>query len=156
MWICVGYCVNNFSQFLRMLITHRFSSEICGLFTSLSNLFFPLNSRILGVIHIFTSPTAATANFLFNLSHLTHKGVINTMKLVCSKSNLLKSVNIVLKAIPGRTTMPILECILIDASTNNIKLQPTIWNLELKPSLTVPFWKRNCCNWCKNFLWYHS
>ena len=121
MWICVGYCVNNFSQFLRMLITHRFSSEICGLFTSLSNLFFPLNSRILGVIHIFTSPTAATANFLFNLSHLTHKGVINTMKLVCSKSNLLKSVNIVLKAIPGKTTMPILECILIDASTNNIK-----------------------------------
>ena len=45
----------------------------------------------------------------------------NTMKLVCSKSNLLKSVNIVLKAIPGKTTMPILECILIDASTNNIK-----------------------------------
>ena len=43
------------------------------------------------------------------------------MKLVCSKSNLLKSVNIVLKAIPGKTTMPILECILIDASTNNIK-----------------------------------
>lgn len=36
-------------------------------------------------------------------------------------SNLLKSVNIVLKAIPGKTTMPILECILIDASTNNIK-----------------------------------
>jgi len=104
-----------------MLITHLFSSEICGLFTSLSNLFFPLNSRILGVIHIFTSPTAATADFLFNLSHLTHKGVINTMKLVCSKSNLLKSVNIVLKAIPGKTTMPILECILIDASTNNIK-----------------------------------
>lgn len=29
--------------------------------------------------------------------------------------------NIVLKAIPGKTTMPILECILIDASTNNIK-----------------------------------
>ena len=43
------------------------------------------------------------------------------MKLVCSKNNLLKSVNIVLKAIPGKTTMPILECILIDASTNNIK-----------------------------------
>ena len=135
MWICVGYCVNNFSQFLRMLITHRFSSEICGLFTSLSNLFFPLNSRILGVIHIFTSPTAATADFLFNLSHLTHKGVINTMKLVCSKSNLLKSVNIVLKAIPGKTTMPILECILIDASTNNIKWKKELLQLMQKFSL---------------------
>ena len=43
------------------------------------------------------------------------------MKLICQKNNLLKSVNIVLKAIPGKTTMPMLECILIDASTNNIK-----------------------------------
>ena len=43
------------------------------------------------------------------------------MKLVFSKSNLLKSVSIVMKAVPSRTTMPILECILIDASTNTIK-----------------------------------
>lgn len=44
------------------------------------------------------------------------------MKLVCSKANLLKGVNIVSKAVPTRTTMAILECILIDASTNEIKL----------------------------------
>ena len=44
------------------------------------------------------------------------------MKLICSKSNLLKGVNIVSKAVPSRTTMPILECILIDASANEIKL----------------------------------
>ena len=43
------------------------------------------------------------------------------MHLVCSKSNLLKSVNISLRAVPSRTTMSILECILIDASTNEIK-----------------------------------
>ena len=43
------------------------------------------------------------------------------MKIVCSKSNLLKSVNIVMKAVPSKTTMPILECILIDASANSIK-----------------------------------
>ena len=43
------------------------------------------------------------------------------MKLVFSKSNLLKSVSIVMKAVPSRTTMPILECILIDASTSEIK-----------------------------------
>lgn len=43
------------------------------------------------------------------------------MKIICSKSNLQKSVNIVMKAVPGKTTMPILECILIDASTNEIK-----------------------------------
>ena len=44
------------------------------------------------------------------------------MKLICSKSNLLRGVNIVSKAVPARTTMAILECILIDASTNEIKL----------------------------------
>ncbi len=44
------------------------------------------------------------------------------MKLICSKSNLLKGVNIVSKAVPSKTTMTILECILIDASTNEIKL----------------------------------
>lgn len=44
------------------------------------------------------------------------------MKIICSKSNLLHGVNIVSKAVPSRTTMPILECILIDASANEIKL----------------------------------
>ncbi len=44
------------------------------------------------------------------------------MKLVCSKSNLLQGVNIVSKAVPTRTTMAILECILIDASSDEIKL----------------------------------
>ena len=43
------------------------------------------------------------------------------MKLVFSKSNLLKSVSIVMKAVPSRTTMPILECILIDAAAGEIK-----------------------------------
>ena len=44
------------------------------------------------------------------------------MKLICSKSNLLHGVNIVSKAVPTRTTMVILECILIDASADEIKL----------------------------------
>jgi DNA polymerase-3 subunit beta len=44
------------------------------------------------------------------------------MKLTCSKSNLLKGVNIVSKAVPTRTSMAILECILIDASSDEIKL----------------------------------
>lgn len=43
------------------------------------------------------------------------------MKLICSKSNLLQGVNIVLKAVPSKTTMSILECILIDATTGSIK-----------------------------------
>ena len=43
------------------------------------------------------------------------------MKIICSKANLLKSVNISLKAVPSKTTMPILECILVDATTSQIK-----------------------------------
>ena len=44
------------------------------------------------------------------------------MKFVCKKSDLLKGVNIVLKAVPSKTTMSILECILIDASAGQIKM----------------------------------
>ena len=43
------------------------------------------------------------------------------MKFVFTKSNLNKAVGIVMKAVPTRTTMNILECILIDATTNEIK-----------------------------------
>ena len=44
------------------------------------------------------------------------------MKIICSKSNLVKGVSIVSKAVPSKTTMPILECVLIDATTDIIKL----------------------------------
>lgn len=44
------------------------------------------------------------------------------MKLICKKSDLLNGVSTVSKAVPNKTTMSILECILIDASKNEIKL----------------------------------
>lgn len=44
------------------------------------------------------------------------------MKIRCQKAELVKGVSIVSKAVPAKTTMPILECILIDATTNTIKL----------------------------------
>ncbi len=44
------------------------------------------------------------------------------MKIICSKQNLLNGVQIVSKAVPSKTTMPILECILIDASKGQISL----------------------------------
>jgi DNA polymerase-3 subunit beta len=49
------------------------------------------------------------------------KGVIN-MNIVCEKSKLLEGINISLKAIPGKSTMAILECIVIEAKENMIKL----------------------------------
>lgn len=44
------------------------------------------------------------------------------MKLLFQKDSLLNGINIVSKAIPSKTTMPILECILIDASAGEVKL----------------------------------
>ena len=44
------------------------------------------------------------------------------MKILCSKSELTSGLNIVSKAVPSKTTMSILECILIDCTDGNIKL----------------------------------
>ena len=57
------------------------------------------------------------------------------MKFVCKKSDLLKGVNIVLKAVPSKTTMSILECILIDASANEIKLTANDMELGIETKI---------------------
>lgn len=57
------------------------------------------------------------------------------MKLICSKSNLLHGVNIVSKAVPTRTTMAILECLLIDASANEIKLTANDMELGIETKI---------------------
>ena len=44
------------------------------------------------------------------------------MKFTCNKSDMTEAVNIVLKAVPGKTTMPILECVVIEAAGDQIKL----------------------------------
>lgn len=57
------------------------------------------------------------------------------MKIICSKSNLLHGVNIVSKAVPSRTTMAILECILIDASTDEVKLTANDMELGIETKI---------------------
>ena len=44
------------------------------------------------------------------------------MKIVCTKSNLLNGVQTVSKAVPSKTTMSILECILVDTRNGEIKM----------------------------------
>ena len=44
------------------------------------------------------------------------------MKIICNRNELIKAINIVMKAVPVRTTMPVLECILVDAQTGQIRL----------------------------------
>ena len=70
------------------------------------------------------------------------------MKIICTKSNLVKGVSIVSKAVPSKTTMPILECILIDATTDTIKL--TANDMELR--LREPFFKKESLHWMPRFF----
>lgn len=44
------------------------------------------------------------------------------MHIICDKSKLIEGMNIVMKAIPGKTTMMILECVVIKVKDNQIKL----------------------------------
>lgn len=57
------------------------------------------------------------------------------MKLICSKTNLLNGVQIVSKAVPNKTTMSILECILLDATKGVITL--TANDMELGIETTI-------------------
>lgn len=57
------------------------------------------------------------------------------MKLICSKSNLLNGVQIVSKAVPNKTTMSILECILVDTTGGRITL--TANDMEMGIETTI-------------------
>lgn len=54
------------------------------------------------------------------------------MKLVCSKSNLLNGVQIVSRAVSNKTTMSILECIMVDASKGRITLTANDMDLGIE------------------------
>ena len=51
------------------------------------------------------------------------------MKFICEKEKILKAINSVVKGVSSRTTMPILEGILIQTNDNEIKL--TTYDLEI-------------------------
>ena len=51
------------------------------------------------------------------------------MKFICEREKLLKAINSVVKGVASKTTMPILEGILIQTNDNEIKL--TTYDLEI-------------------------
>lgn len=57
------------------------------------------------------------------------------MKIICNKANLVKGVSTVSKAVPSKTTMPILECILIDATNDIIKLTANDMELGIQTEI---------------------
>ena len=44
------------------------------------------------------------------------------MKIICQQHKLINSINIAIKAVSSKTTMPILECLIINAESDTIKL----------------------------------
>ena len=54
------------------------------------------------------------------------------MKLVCSKATLLNGLQVVSKAVPNKTTMSILECILIDSTDGPIRLTANAMELGIE------------------------
>lgn len=54
------------------------------------------------------------------------------MKIICSKSNLFSAINIVLKAVPAKTSMSVLECILIKADNDEIKFESNDMELAIE------------------------
>lgn len=57
------------------------------------------------------------------------------MKLLFKKSNILNGLQIVSKAVPAHTTMPILQCILIEAKDHDIKLTANDMDLGIETSI---------------------
>ncbi len=60
------------------------------------------------------------------------KGDYTQMKIQCLKGDLLNGVNIVLKAVPVKSTMPILECLIIEVSDDIIKLTANDMELAIE------------------------
>lgn len=57
------------------------------------------------------------------------------MKFTCNKSEMNEAINIVLKAVPGKTTMPILECVVIEAQGDELKLTTNDMSLGIETRL---------------------
>ena len=57
------------------------------------------------------------------------------MKFICSRTNLIKSINIAQRAVPVRSSMPILSCILVQAFDNGIFFQSNDMELCIETRL---------------------
>lgn len=56
------------------------------------------------------------------------------MRIICKKESLLTNINIVSKAVTQRTTLPILECILITADENGVKMMANDLEMGIETS----------------------
>ncbi len=66
------------------------------------------------------------------------------MKLIFEKSDLLNAINIVMKAVPSKTTMSILECILVDATSDEIRFTANDMELGIKTTVKGEIIEKGC------------
>ena len=66
------------------------------------------------------------------------------MKVVCSKENLMKGLNTVKSAVPVRTTMDILRCVLLEAEENTLKLTANDTSLGIETKLDAMVTESGC------------
>ena len=57
------------------------------------------------------------------------------MRIICKKDNLLDAINIVSKAVTSRTTLPILECILLTATEEGLRLTSNDLEMGIETAL---------------------
>lgn len=95
---------------MNLCLTHL-SISLFGIFTGFNALLYKSTMLII---------TTKRLIYIFIYVRKRERRILH-MKLIFKKSDLVTAVNIVMKAVPSKTTMSILECILIDASTNEIK-----------------------------------
>ena len=100
-------------------------------------------SGVFPLLHIPTAPTTVSTknNSLYTLfegnsdANNSERKLSTIMKLRFQKDDIVNGISIVMKAVPSKTTMSILECILIDASSGEIKLTGN--DMELGIETTV-------------------
>ena len=97
---------------------------------------FLIFSAFLHLFTYYTAPTTTTTDSNLYLSVIFHRKELYTiMKIICSKSQFLRGVNIVSKAVSNKTTMEILECILIEAFDDCIKLTANDTELGIETTI---------------------
>ncbi len=59
------------------------------------------------------------------------------MKIITNKLSLLNGINIVQKAVPSKTTLPILEGILLEAKNGKLKITGTDLEIGIETTINV-------------------
>ena len=74
------------------------------------------------------------------------------MKFICPKSELLNGLQVVSKAVPAKTTMTILECILVDCTQGCIKLTANDMELGIETIVEGTIEEPGVLRWTQRFF----